>query len=275
MKKLQEKGMSKIMLKNNLLSIAFVLGLFMIVGVFAGNVIFQDGDFYVDDNINVQNDLIVEGNVGIGTSSPSTYGGNLVLAYSSPQLTLADNSVQAFVTLEQKSNSAYLIKDDGDSLIIGSKTDSSQTSITPQVTIGYNGYVGIKSTNPAYPLTVNGSVGSVSIWSEKNVSATGYITRTSVYDKSQGSALDKVKDASEYVKDGEIDHKAFYGYVSYDYDDCETDEETGEETCVTKTEEGVLLDSEVDVLRQAVYELKLQNQNLRDELCTKDTYSWC
>ena len=41
-------------------------------------------------------------------------------------------------------------------------------------------------------------------------------------------------------------------------------------------EEGVLLDAEVELLRQAVWELKQENQLLKDELCSKDpTYSWC
>lgn len=139
------------------------------------------------------------------------------------------------------------------------------------------GNVGIGTISPSYPLTVYGDSSDVSIWAEKNVSATGYITRTSVYDKSQGSALDKVKDADDYMNGEEIDHTAFYGYVSYDVEDCEIDEKTEEKTCVVVgTEEGVLLDHEVDLLRQAVFELKVQNQDLKTELCTKDdTYSWC
>lgn len=111
----------------------------------------------------------------------------------------------------------------------------------------------------------------------------GYITRTSVFDKSQGNALDFIKDADYYVSDGEIDHKKFYGYAGEfevtDYsrpevEEYECEEGTCEETVYPykTTEEGVLLDAEVDVLRQAVFELK----GRLDEVCEKDnSYSWC
>jgi hypothetical protein len=63
-----------------------------------------------------------------------------------------------------------------------------------------DGNVGIGTSAPIYPLTVAGNVSGISIWSEANVSATGFITRTSTYDKSKGSALDKIKDSDEYLK---------------------------------------------------------------------------
>jgi hypothetical protein len=121
-----------------------------------------------------------------------------------------------------------------------------------------------------------------------NVSAIDYYTRTSVYDKSQGSALDKIKDADDLKTDGEIDHSKFYGYATYEVTDlsrpeteeysCVKADENGEEydaICertvypYTETEEGVSLNAEIDVLRQAVYELKT-------ELCKHDSsYDFC
>ena len=89
------------------------------------------------------------------------------------------------------------------------------------MTVHINGNVGIGTTTPYYPLTVltntSQANGSISIWASGNISATGFITRTDVYDKSKGNALDYIKDAGElkYIN-GTINHKSFgYSYVSY------------------------------------------------------------
>lgn len=153
-----------------------------------------------------------------------------------------------------------------------------------------NGYLGINKSEPTYPLEVNMDVGDISIWARKNVSAAGYTTRTSVYDKSKGSALDYIKDASDYSTNGEINHSKFYGFTQYTVPDksrpvpaldtieeCScvrmgesSDEEDSNIICLefecknntietveypyTKTETGISLNAEIDVLRQAVYE---------------------
>jgi len=163
-------------------------------------------------------------------------------------------------------------------------------------------------------LLLNASSGLVYV--DDNISADDYITRTSVYDKTQGSALNFIQDSNYYKTNGIINHSKFYGYAGkfevVDYTkpviekyvdtECEqvflkNDSHTTEEcsigfldkitcqnvtiftpqyeskNCVkvikTKTiypykttEEGVSLGSEIDILRQAVYELKLQNENL-------------
>ncbi len=158
----------------------------------------------------------------------------------------------------------------------------------------FNGYIGIGTTNPLYPLHIGTNTSqanqSVSIFASGNISATGFITRTSTYDKSKGDALDLIKDSNEYKNaDGTINHKSFYGYagefLDIDYSRPETKEICNEITdeegnikneCKTETTypytkivEGVSLDEEVNVLRQAVYELKI-------ELCKKDSsYEWC
>lgn len=75
--------------------------------------------------------------------------------------------------------------------------------------------ISVGDGNNLYPLEVNSNVSGVSIWSAGNVSATGYITRTSVFDASK-SAFDYIKDSSAYVDaKGEILHSAFYGYTTY------------------------------------------------------------
>jgi len=151
---------------------------------------------------------------------------------------------------------------------------------SPRMVIDTSGNVGISSIDPSYPLEVNASTSDISIWALGNISATGYITRTSVYDKSQGSALDQIKDADELKSNGEINDSKFFGHVTYQVQDtsrpveesvsCVINETSGEKgTCIeiaypyNKTEEGVLLDKEIDLLRQAVYELKIENENLK------------
>ena len=68
------------------------------------------------------------------------------------------------------------------------------------LTILKTGNVGIGTTSPSYPLEVNNmSSDGISIYALGNISATGYITRTDVYDTSKnGKAIDKIKDESKY-----------------------------------------------------------------------------
>lgn len=129
------------------------------------------------------------------------------------------------------------------------------------------------------------------------VSATDYEYHSSVYDKSRGSALNFIQDADYYLTNGQIDHSKFYGYTTYEIPDCRYEEATiyrkqigdnpedciyqenppsdmsgwevikyQKEVCGRKTESAVSLNAEVDVLRQAVFELNQQNKILRDEL---------
>ena len=159
-----------------------------------------------------------------------------------------------------------------------------------------SGNVGINKT-PAYPLDVGASVSGISIYSLANVSASGYITRTDVFDKSEGSALNMIKDASEYKNlDGSVNHNAFgVSAVSYDkqvvdkiiptpkeVDNCSNvfDIKLNEiknicekvtiienvTTYKTIQEEGVSLDKEVALLKQSIYELKVQNEYLQSQI---------
>ena len=121
-------------------------------------------------------------------------------------------------------------------------------------------------------------------WFSGNISALGYVTRTSVYDTNDGSAIDNIKDTNELLDlEGKINHSAFYGYTTYDVIDYSRPviEEYIREECDevielkngtiqlpfcenvtkqrtiyphTKIEEGVSLNKEIDVLRQATYD---------------------
>lgn len=169
-----------------------------------------------------------------------------------------------------------------------------------RMTIKNDGNVGIGTISPLFPLTVMNNISDgtniISIWASSNISATGYITRTSVFDKTK-IPEDYIKDASAYLTTNskgvqDINHKAFYGYINYtatDYskpvinykEECEPkqningtifdkDGKTIEECKTiptttypfTKIEEGVDLGKEIDVLRQAVYNLIQENKNL-------------
>ncbi len=156
------------------------------------------------------------------------------------------------------------------------------------------GRIGIGTSSPTYPLEVIGNESTISIWADGNVSATGFITRTSIFDKSQ-STKDYIKDADYYLDKGEIDHSKFYGYAGTftvtDYSRPET-EEVSNQVCedvivgnlttqecsnvttqrtiypYTKEEEGVDLGKEIDLLRQTVFEMS-------EDLCTLGISRWC
>lgn len=192
--------------------------------------------------------------------------------------------------------------------------DRASTWYTRMTLIGYNGYLGLGTQTPVDMLhLVNGNLrfaqnnygikfgnGKANMTYDgtnirldygdttndvfrisANISALGYITRTSVYDDSKGSALDYIKTSEDYKTSGEINHSKFYGYTTYDVKDenncwnvsiidtsaIDLDNPTRKiftniTECGTKTEEAVSLNAEVDVLRQAIYELKTQNQEL-------------
>jgi hypothetical protein len=163
------------------------------------------------------------------------------------------------------------------------------------------GNVGIGTTTPSYLLTVGNETGTnssiISIYSYGNISSAGYITRTDVFDTAKGSALNMIKDASSYKNlDGSINHSAFgISAVIYDkqvidkiiqtpreIDNCsdvfdiklnETKKICNKITVIenittfkTIQEEGVSLDKEVALLKQSIYELKVQNEYLQSQI---------
>jgi len=165
---------------------------------------------------------------------------------------------------------------------------------------GNNNFIGINTSTPSFALEVWGNAtDSISIWADGNISAQEYITRTSIYNPKKGSVWGWIRNATDYKTDGDIVHDRFYGAVTYQKidtsrpinvsvteEECEIDE-NDKEICqnVTATvieypfkmdESGVALGKEIDVLRQAVFELKQENDLMKAELCTfQQFYSWC
>jgi hypothetical protein len=151
--------------------------------------------------------------------------------------------------------------------------------------------LGVATDNPSYPIDAQSSISGISIHSLANVSAAGYITRTTIYNKSAGSALDYIKDASQmaYIDAKaatQINHSAFYGgaiqYTTIDYGKPVNATTENATLCLpnkppcniitypfNKTEEGISLDAQIAMLQQALYELKT-------EVCAKDgSYTFC
>ena len=259
---------------------AFGIGLGNTAGEIAGNNIMS----------------IMGGNVGIGTTAPAEklevagsiqiQNGGTIGNPSDERLQFRTSAIGVFI------NDGELITLDGDIKIangatVGNMDDTEKFQFRAggggeigficnneeAITIINNGDIGIGTTTPSYPLEVRGNgSNNITIWAEGNISAEGFVTRTSIFDKSK-NVWDYIKDADYYKDNGIINHSKFYGYAGKfeitDYTKPENKtsvvEECINETCknisVTniiypykKIEEGVSLEKEIDVLRQAVYE---------------------
>lgn len=170
-------------------------------------------------------------------------------------------------------------------------TTGEAINIPENVVIHDNVTIG-KDVLPTYPLEVWGSTGSISIWAEANVSATGYETRTPSLSDYQGNYLSLLKSPLEMldlsgklkredlfekeatlrtVKD--MDKPVYYNTTVYDcWEDDEGIEICGNITVTTadfphiKTEEGMMVDTMVVNNRLLISELKQENQMFKD--CT-------
>lgn len=80
------------------------------------------------------------------------------------------------------------------------------------------GNVGIGTETPSYPLHVKSNTSGISIYAEANMSATGFIERTSSFDSSK-NPFDYILDSNNYLDKGKIDHSKFYGYTKYNKTD--------------------------------------------------------
>lgn len=275
------------------------------------------------------------GRLGIGTDSPN----DLLEIYNavgaaSFRVARGSNSYAAFASWVPAGAASSSNVHWGMGMLANENTwkiwsyDGSTTSY--RLAIQNDGKIGIGTQTPTYPLEVVGNVSGISIWSDGNISASGYLTRTSVYDKSKGNALSFIQDSDYYLKlNGKINHTKFYGYsgetLVTDYSRPEIEEyideqcdkvvvgynnvieescsiikskivclnvsrqiqKTNEINCkkvikerivypYTISQEQVSLDKEIDVLRQAIYELKQENNLIKVELCKLNkNYSFC
>jgi len=170
------------------------------------------------------------------------------------------------------------------------------TSSVEVARINRDGYFGIGTIAPSYPLTVMRNVSNITIWSEGYVSAPGYETRTSVWDESE-NVWDYIYDSKEYKDiNGNIIHSKLAPNVLSNKVNIKIGEEivqqseginvNGKQVLMfynetvpimeEQTFEGVLLDDIVAGHTQALWELKQENNMLKNELCqNNNNYSWC
>lgn len=223
-------------------------------------------------------------------------------AFSSDRLQIVIGNDEFFNMIEQGGQDSVTFNDDKNDIDFRMESDFETHAFFMEASTGF---IGINTSTPSFPLEVWGNGSStVSIWAEGNISATGYITRTSVYDSKRGNVWDWVREPSYYLTNDIINHSKFYGAVSYFRKDTSrpvevnvTEEDCNlvfnnitkidEEICVNVTgtiteypfqveEFGVDLGEEINVLRQAIYNLRQDNIAMKTELCNfNPTYNWC
>ena len=106
-------------------------------------------------------DVDASGNVGIGTTSPSTFGGTLNVVGAAlggeTTLVLSNSNTSQFVRLGINNNEAQIAYDNADELVFGQAASSNDAGIaTEHMRINSSGNVGIGEAVPAYPLEIKG-----------------------------------------------------------------------------------------------------------------------
>jgi hypothetical protein len=276
----------------------------------SGDVNFSNGtnaQFFFDSD---------SGRIGIGTDSPvglldvkgKIYGTNVnnyldlitdgQLASRGDVILRIDsdgNSAAKYLSIRKDTNTELMrVQEDG-KVGINEMSPGSLLAVSGSATIGaayastaapsngllIEGNLGIGTTSPDYPLHVIGNTssanGTISIYADKNISATGYITRTTIFDTNE-DVWDYIYNADDYLVNGDINHTKFYGYAGeFVVTDLSRPVEVDNITTYpyTKTEKGISLDEEINLLRQAVYELKQDNLLLEAELCSMGRASFC
>lgn len=125
-----------------------------------------------------------------------------------------------------------------------------------------NDSIGIGTDSPSYPLHITTNASNISVYAEAGGSFDFVVERTHVWDESK-NVWDYLKNASYYLDQyGEIDHQKLYGYMTFKING----------TVV----EGVDLGKQDSSFRQALFELRTENDMMKSELCNvNSSYSWC
>ena len=100
------------------------------------------------------------GNVAVGTTSPSTYGGKLNVTDGAvggeTTVVVANNNANQFIRIGVNDNVAQIAYDNGDSLAFGEATDSTTSGLTTErMRIDSSGQVGINTTSPQATLHIS------------------------------------------------------------------------------------------------------------------------
>lgn len=113
--------------------------------------------FNIDGSPKAQIDSL--GNVGIGSTSPSTYSSKLVVADGSvgeeTTLVITNNAVNQFARLGINGDEAQLVWDNADSCVFGTTSEASDSGINSEkMRIDSSGNVGIGESNPVSKLII-------------------------------------------------------------------------------------------------------------------------
>lgn len=263
-------------------------------------------DINAYDDITISDDLFVHSYAYFGNSEAqhslcfyedgNTCGEEFYWSDSSDEFRVSD-SFEAAGNIEATgliSSSDIYTTGSGDELWLGTSTQESANFRADE-----DGHVDIDADNQALyfgesqdgeiywdsnDLIIYSNIGNVVIMNDTTGSKTygnivydRAIEMTTLYDKNKGSALEQIKDVSEYLKDGKPDKQSHYAYARVDvtdYDNCHEEldfiDDDGIENynlvCDTKTVEGLNTNQRVATCEQAIYELKQEIDELKAEL---------
>ncbi len=256
---------------------ALIFIMLSLTTVLAGNVIVKEGSMDIEDNLNASNILFVDvdsGKIGIGKNTPLS-----MLDIIQPNTD--DGGIRLKNTAATAGRYLSIWAGTVGSVIDQKSPDASSGLLfymngAEAMRIHSDGNVGIGKA-PGYPLEIDGQTSGISLYTSHNISAAGFVTRTTLFDLDK-NPWDYIKPASYFRDNGEINHSKFYGYVQWESSDktrpvMDLNNETTYPYNIT--EEGVKLDAEIELLRQAVYELKTENDLMGKNLCSLGITEWC
>ena len=145
--------------------------------------------------------LTASGSVGIGTSSPITYGGKLNITDGTvggeSTLVVANNNNNQFIRVGINGDVAQIAYDDVDSLAFGEALNSTTSGLTTErMRIDSSGNVGIGTSSPSSRLVASASNGGKGIELQPSTGSLQYLM---AYDRSASDYIDMQIDAKNLI----------------------------------------------------------------------------